>query len=797
MTVYTLSIQASHIATLSVGHQLTYDDTELPFHTSRHAAYIPLHNDVNGHQAYLGAIAHNLSQVKTLESVYTHLVQQDHNIYPACAWAQQNNSDWGVLVLPMPTKSLYDAIREAQAVNVGASELLAIQAWQQYLAFLQDWDKGGETLLPPMRSEAFYLQNNHLHLPYWDMQMVLDEQAFAWEVQHSAYLWYQLLCQRRALPRSIMASERWHPHHYHGHLGTMSIGIRLLVWHSLMGHSEAHHDGHQHLMFLQRALQIWETYLQGTTDRITHSDALQAFWDVCREWGIHLDDVQQGIIVDDLRLRLQSKLSDDAMQALRERMQAYEQENTPSQKKTKPLPDSIWTTMNHSDISQHIERIINALSAHDDSDARYFLRLLLAQDEISDAHIFQEFITFLDMMPVYAQSEKHLVSAFERLDRLRQHEHIQAKKGLMQRLAQATQTLIQQAIERLQQANQQKTWQAIQQAHVSSRVLQYQGGYRSLIDTMRVYDVDLPAWQIIDDALRTYEELRALFLQLMQLGTTQTLQKQTATGQTTTSSEQAQKTLEFLQKALDMGIDMSEIMQDSEHLRQQWRQLVDDAMNTLKDSSTIKQDISHLNTQMEQNISRLGKQLDELKTQVDNPSDDLHEKINALYGELRHLQEQANEQESTLGMTNEKIARNARLLDDVRERFSALSDEVTRTQQHASGVLKAYLTWFSKQNDAQNTDEALDKIDELVYAMRQCPAMAYDNNLHQDWLKHFDAQTTRYQILHEAKAKRLRGRRLRKFKQESDDQQTRFDICRKEAQDKLDGFQLIHATSES
>jgi hypothetical protein len=156
---------------------------------------------------------------------------------------------------------------------------------------------------------------------------------------------------------------------------------------------------------------------------------------------------------------------------------------------------------------------------------------------------------------------------------------------------------------------------------------------------------------------------------------------------------------------------------------------------------------------------------------------------------------------SVTRMSGEKMPRVERLLDDVRSRFDAVEGELRRRAVQEGQLLTAYIDFVNKQPEVPTSQEALEQIDELVYAMRRCPTEAYTPSLHDAWHTAFKRLHGLYlERSHDENPRGLLsglglwGVSKRELEEARKANLDKLEICEREAVQKLDGYKSIKSS---
>lgn len=371
---------------------------------------------------------------------------------------------------------------------------------------------------------------------------------------------------------------------------------------------------------------------------------------------------------------------------------------------------------------------------------------------------------------------------------------------IRQRVEQRLLEMARQATEQVEAAVERRDWATVRNALPAYHLLT-QRETRHLIEQLRVSSQQEARSLQQSSVLHTYGQIQkvyqALFLKVKQ----QALTVQASPQQ---QQDAARAIMNTLQEAVELGLPMDDIIASDDATRQQWQQLITDALGALQRVEHVTQDVEALRQRLHGDGS-LGAQLETLNGEIDTLREQINGSTSAspgLLSQLQGLRTQISEMEKTqleiveqskreMRVTQDDIQRqleaqeisgqrhtqqiagNSNLLQDARERLAELEQQIASTQEHEGQLLCSYLDAMPDPQRIERINAVLDTMDGLVYAMRRCPTDAYSEGVHTAWLaqlqrlrERFDALTKRKLSLQERRTLKTNLSRILKVFEE-------------------------------
>gem|GEM_PF-4666259 len=372
------------------------------------------------------------------------------------------------------------------------------------------------------------------------------------------------------------------------------------------------------------------------------------------------------------------------------------------------------------------------------------------------------------------------------------------------------------AFEVVQVALESKTWEAIQSAYPSYRLLT-ERSTRHPIEQLRVAHHDTPRTLVMTAILNGYERLYKTYQALLMSAKQNALSSHEEKSLEVQQSE-AKAHLTLLQEALELGINMSDVIQADESVRQAWQKMITDALETLSKVERVTEDVSSLRDLIQSDegvngqMNALMNELKTLQSQIDGEADapSVMQQIRALRGQLSEIehgyqaqleqnkremgtisgemQRQLEAHDIAIQRHNNQIGGANNLIEDARERLSLLEYELIQIQKHESQLLCTYLDAMPQTERLDRISGVLDAIDGLMHALRRCPVEAYDEGCYTAWLSQFTSLKERFETL---ATRKLNWRDRRNLKNNIRKIRELFTECEAEATAKHEANKLI------
>lgn len=756
---------------------------------------------------------------------------------PRVALAQPVGSISTALVMPIYQMRLSDVIqshlRDEQYL---AAERLAVRAAIDYTYIVESLRE----LDPPRscishKTTDFFMEDGQLIVPAWHALVDPTPEALASEISLFGQIWHALFLEHYGTPPLYPYNDdRWQWHNAPPE-GVVSIGLRVLLAAATQMPPEERYvdeNGQSSHTALRMALRAWQERLMQTPEELDTLDDWALFGFTQTLPGAYTR-TQVNAIWQDLRWRVHRAAGLTADNVLSARNLAVSAAREPL-----PADDAYRRRTQQFVATGEYPMVITQITAPDqlqrykdtvlkgDYHSAYWLYHHLLRStaspverdwitrELEPYTRYMNFMRRYDDLGILTTAPLPLVLAAA--EPVMNDTRIEDKAPLHKVIVQCA-TI---AYVRLEQAVETRSWAAIKQAHGAYRILQPDSRERILIDRLRpLYPDDLRMPELTT-LMERYALMHRTYLRIFQAANADVLRRATGTTQTAAlTRRQALETLNLLQMALDLGLDMSDIADSDAFTRQQWQQMITDALQALQQVDGIRNDIESLRAGIDR-VDTLAVDVQQLKGQVQGRGDvdgllqqmvlvskqvddllntpgDSRVKLTADLAELRTrvsaIEKDVRDQHTALGrLSNEKLARTQRMLDDIKERFDRVEGELKRTAEHEAQVLTAYLEWLGNQPEPEDTKNILAAIDELVYALRRCPTEAYHEVVHQSWVLAFHRLQGHFNELTGTRPQRLRGRRRQKYDAELRQVRDALAICENEAKEKFAAYKTIH-----
>ncbi len=756
---------------------------------------------------------------------------------PRVALAQPVGSISTALVMPIYQMRLSDVIqnylRDEQYLT---AERLAVRAAIDYTYIVESLRE----LDPPRscishKTTDFFMEDGQLIVPAWNALVDPTPEALASEISLFGQIWHALFLEHYGTPPLYPYNDdRWQWQNAPQE-GVMSIGLRVLLTAAMQIPADQRYvdeNGKASHTALRMALRAWQERLLQTPEELDTLDDWALFGFTQTLPGSYTR-TQTNAIWQDLRWRVHRAAGLNAENILSARSLAVNAAH-----EALPEEDAYRRRTRQFVATGEYPLIISQITAPDqlqqyketvlkgDYQAAYWVYHHLLRGtaspverdwitrELEPYTRYMNFMRRYDDLSVLTTAPLPLVLAAA--EPVLNDTRIEDKAALHRVIVQCA-TI---AYVRLEQAVEIKSWAAIKQAHGAYRILQEESRERILIDRLRpLYATDLQMPQL-SNLLERYGLMHRTYLRVFQTANAEVLRRGTGATQTAAlTRRQALETLNLLQMAQDLGLDMSDIADSDAYTRQQWQQMIQDALQALQQVDGIRNDIDSVRAGIDRvdaiaidmqqlknqvqgrgDVEGLLQQMAQVSKQVDdllNTPGDSRVKLTADLAELRGrvtaIEKDVRDQHAALGrLSNEKLARTQRLLDDVKERFDTVEGELKRSAEHEAQVLGGYLSWLGTQPEPITSEEVLATIDELVYALRRCPTDAYHEVVHQSWILAFHRLQTQFNALQDQRPNRLRGRRRQKHTAEMRQIREALAVCENEAKEKFAGYKTIH-----
>jgi hypothetical protein len=372
------------------------------------------------------------------------------------------------------------------------------------------------------------------------------------------------------------------------------------------------------------------------------------------------------------------------------------------------------------------------------------------------------------------------------------------------------------AFQEITQALDTKLWQDVRNATTAHTLLS-SPKVRHLLEQLRSSKNEMPRSIEASAALANYERTLGTYQQLFTLAKHSPLWNNKDIERSAAERQaDAHDVLSALNSATELGIPMSEVIDDNESNRKQWQQMIESAMQTLKQVQHFSGEIDDLRKSVQGDegvkaqIQAIADRINTLQTQIGLTGDTSD---TSLQSQLKQLRQQLSDIEKTqqthlesskreLSTTQDEIKRQveahdiqlqrqaqqisstSNLLQDTRERVGNLEHEHKQAMKHEADMLCRYLEAMPDAERFDRINSVLDAIDGLMHALRRCPVEAYDEGCHNTWMLKFNELRSRFETLANSK---LGWRDRRNLKNNLRQIRALLQECEHEANQKYEG----------
>lgn len=481
-------------------------------------------------------------------------------------------------------------------------------------------------------------------------------------------------------------------------------------------------------------------------------------------------------------------------------------------------------------VADSLEPILAALRTQDWLVARWLMeRAPLLTARASEEEWLHQALApyskFLNFMQAPLASPSNLPTQFAEGLRLLHEDAISRYEELSQALEQRLLAIGAESFSLIQNAVQSRHWQDLSLAYPALRI-HSESASKEVLERLTALYAEQPRRLDYYDTLDHYRRLYSTYRDLLQMAHTSPLWRETTLKLKDNDLRQhAKQLLELLKRALELGIPMNDILHNDDNSREQWRQMLTDALSMLGRLDTLSGDVETLKAQVggeagiAQRVQDLMQALEALRTQVDNPDGQsgalgLQQQLSALRmhlnelertyaDQVRQLRQSQDEVRGQIEISDIQLKRQAsqlsgtgNLIEDARQRLLQLESQVLQTRKHEAQVLSAYLDALPDATSLDRIPNVLDTIDSMVYAMRRCPTDAFDELCHETWMHKFNAFKARFDALSAPNASINRSDR-RALKGNIRQIRAMLGECEDEARNKLDAYRRINLPPDS
>jgi|GEM_PF-5939236 len=770
-----------------------------------------------------------------------HLQTQDAGV-PPVALGQIETTGRAALIMPLYETRLATVVQgQIESGQWLAAEKQAVRTAITYTHILDAL----RTLETPrvcisQTLSDFYWHEDSLVATNWETLVDATPEARASEISLWGQIWHALVLNRYGTPPLYPYNDEFWSLTHGTSEGVITLGFRAILAAAIGAPPEKRfvdREGIAQPAVLRRLLQAWDDALKSTPEVLEAQD-LWSLYPFAEALPLPTTRAQINAIWEDLRWRIgrAAGQTDESVQTARQLAINAARENVIEQPAYREREGRFTATGEYPVVVDQItspERLKAFKEAVREGryEAAFWMYHHILRDAANDVerrwimHELDPYVRYMRFMQRYddpmvltlTPTPTVLMAA----DPILNEQRIEDKSSLYRVIVQCA-TI---AYVRLEQAVELKTWPAIQQAQGAYRAFQSASWERAMIDRVRPLYADEMRFPNLDAQLEQYGKLHNLFLRLFQAAKSDVWLRADATSPLT--RQHAFELLGLLQSAQSAGLELDDVIENDEASRHRWQQMIDSALSTLKEVDTVRDEMNDLRTGLTR-IDSVATEVNALKTQVQGKDNvgglvqqlrdverrlsewiespgDTRAKLTVDLGDLKQrfvaIERDVREGWSSVTrMSGEKMPRVERLLDDVRSRFEMIEGELRRRSVHEGQLLTAYIDYVNKQPAPPTSTQALEQIDEIVYAMRRCPVEAYAPSLHDSWHTAFKRLHSCYldRSHDENQRGRLSGLGLwgpnrRELEAARKDNLDKLEVCEREAAQKLDGYKSIKA----
>jgi hypothetical protein len=376
----------------------------------------------------------------------------------------------------------------------------------------------------------------------------------------------------------------------------------------------------------------------------------------------------------------------------------------------------------------------------------------------------------------------------------------------------------QQAYESVQHAVENKTWEVIRGAYSAFRLLTERDS-RHLIEQLRLATHDTPRSIAMSSTLSVYERIFNTYQLLFTAVKDHHLWQATHDTLPKDQQDRAKQILNMLQEAQALGIPMNDVVSYDEATRQQWQQMLTDALSTLQRVESVTDEVEQLRQHIHSEVGLAGQiqglvaNLNALQAQIDGNEGDKPsliaqmKQLRAQLGDMEKIyqgqleqnrrdisvmqddvQRQLETHDIAIQRHTQQISSTGNLVENARERLLLIENELLQIQKHEAQMLCTYLDAMPSPSRMERINAVLDAVDGLMYALRRCPVEAYDEGCHASWMTQFKELKNRFEMLANSK---LSWRDRRNLKNNLRQIRALFTECEAEASTKSEANKMI------
>lgn len=432
-------------------------------------------------------------------------------------------------------------------------------------------------------------------------------------------------------------------------------------------------------------------------------------------------------------------------------------------------------------LTDTVSRAADALGAGNNEVALALLEFARALPiTVGEQLVFQDRLAALEDTQRFLNETPgaHIAQQFAEGARLLRQALIQHNDAVRERIETALLNLGTIALERVKLATDNRDWASVRAAYDAHRVLTERDS-RHLLESLQAAHQKETRTLQTSAVLNAYEQIqdtyRQLFTTLKQWPLADILNPDRDNRD---RQQAARAVMNALNHALELGLPMNDLIANDESTRQQWQQLISDALAAIQRTEHITQDVESLRQRLQgdggfgsqlqalaasvaalqgqidgssTNVPSIMTQLQQIRAQIADIEKGVQAQVDQSKRELRvsqdDIQRQLEAHDITIQRHTQQISGASNLLQDTRERLTLIEHELLEIQKHESAILCSYLDAQPDPTSYQRINAVLDAVDGLVYAMRRCPVEAYDEGTHAAWLARFHELKTRFEAM--------------------------------------------------
>jgi hypothetical protein len=680
----------------------------------------------------------------------------------------------------------------------------------------------------------FYWHEDGLIVTNWETLVEATRESHASEISLWGQIWHALVLNRYGTPPLYPYNDEFWSLTHGTAEGIITLGLRAILSSAISASPERRfvdREGIAQPGVLRRLLQTWDEALKRTPEMIESQD-LWSLYGFAESLPLPTTRVQINAIWEDLRWRVAraSGNTDESLQSARQMAVSAARQDVIEQPAYRERESRFTATGEYPVVVDEItspERLKAFKEAvregsYSSADWMYHHILRDAANDVERRWIGHELDPYVRYMRFMQRYDDPTVltttptpTVLMAADGVLNEARIEDKSSLYRVIVQCA-TI---AYIRLEQAVELKTWPAIQQGQGAYRAFQSASWERALIDRVRPLYTDEMRFPNLDSLVEQYGRMHQLYQKLFQASKADIWLRADATSPLT--RQHAFELLTLLQSAQSAGLELDDVIDNDETSRQRWQVMIESALSTLKQVDLVRDEMEDLRTGLTR-IDTVAGDVNALKTQVQGRDNvgglvqqirdlerrliewteapgDTRAKLTTDLGDLKQrfvsIERDVREGWSSITrVSGEKMPRVERLLDDVRARFDTIEGELRRRAVQEGQTLMTFIESVNKDNDLKTSQDVLDHVDSLLYALHRCPTEAYTPSVHEAWHTAFKRLETMYLESSHEEGRRLWRNQKSRFEINRSARIKDLEACEREAVQKLDSYKMIKST---